>query len=80
MNNSPQSRTPGPSFWTLGYRSFYSPHVRVPGSPSFACGPAVPRVRPSLVLRSVLSPTAGNAAAAASGATPRVSGHADGAS
>jgi len=77
MNTSPTNRTPGSGFWTLGRRSFYAPHVRVPGSPSLGCGPAIPRVRPSLVLRSVLTPAAGDAGRAAPEFAARVSGHAD---
>ncbi len=80
MNDSPHSRSPGLSLWTLGHRQFYSPLMRVPGGQSSAAGMAIPRVRPSLILRSVLAPAAGSAAEADSVAAHRASDHADGAS
>lgn len=60
MNDPLFTRTTNFNLWTIGNRQYYSPMLRVPGGLA-PLGPAVtPRVRPSLVLRSVLSRSAGD--------------------
>jgi hypothetical protein len=56
MNTSPIIRHPGLNLWTLGHRRYYSPSVRTAGGWSALDPLVTPRVRPSLVLRSVSGP------------------------
>ena len=53
MNTSPVPRPSALSLWTLGHRRYYSPSVRTAGGWSGLAPLVTPRVRPSLVLRSV---------------------------
>ncbi len=53
MNTSPVPRPPTPVLWTLGHRRGYSPSLRTAGGWSGFAFLVTPRVRPSLVLRSV---------------------------
>jgi len=64
MNTSPVSRHAAGNLWTLGYRRYYSPSVRTAGGWSGFASLVTPRVRPSLVLRSVGGPGDGAAAGA----------------
>jgi hypothetical protein len=53
MNTSPVTRPATLNLWTLGHRRYYSPSVRTAGGWSGFAPLVTPRVRPSLVLRSV---------------------------
>jgi hypothetical protein len=54
MNPSSASSHPKKlNLWTLGYRRYYSPMVHARNVAPSAAIPVMPRVRPSLVLRSV---------------------------
>lgn len=53
MNTSPVPRHSPLHLWTLGHRRYYSPSVRTAGGWSGLASLVTPRVRPSLVLRSV---------------------------
>ena len=56
MNNSPTIRTSSFSLWTMGHRRYYSPMLHAAGGPAATDTMVTPRVRPSLVLRSVREP------------------------
>lgn len=53
MNNSQTIRTTSFSLWTMGHRRYYSPMMHSAGGPPATDTMVTPRVRPSLVLRSV---------------------------
>jgi len=53
MNTSPVTRHPTLNLWAAGPRRSYSPSVRTAGGWSGFAALVTPRVRPSLVLRSV---------------------------
>ena len=57
MNLSPDTtQTDNLNLWTMGYRRYYSPMLHARSGGPAAEPTVVPRVRPSLVLRSVTSP------------------------
>ena len=56
MNHSQTIRTTSFSLWTMGHRRYYSPMMHAAGGPPATDTMVTPRVRPSLVLRSVRAP------------------------
>ena len=57
MNNSPAIRSHNLSLWTFGHRRYYSPMRHATGGQTSGEIQVKPRVRPSLVLRSLSDPT-----------------------
>ena len=53
MNRSSSVRTHSFSLWTIGHRRYYSPMLRAAGRLPATETMVTPRVRPSLVLRSI---------------------------
>ena len=78
MNHSSIIRTTSLSLWTLGHRRYYSPMLHASGRPPATETMVTPRVRPSLVLRSVLEPVVNGAANDAASRVNRVPPHGHG--
>jgi hypothetical protein len=75
MNHSSFNRTTSLSLWTLGHRRYYSPMLHAAGRLPATETTVMPRVRPSLVLRSVLEPAVNGAAGDAASRVNRASPH-----
>jgi hypothetical protein len=61
MNRSSLVRTHSFSLWTIGHRRYYSPMLRAAGRLPATETMVTPRVRPSLVLRSIKDPATDSA-------------------
>ena len=78
MNNTQTIRTTSFSLWTMGHRRYYSPMLRTAGRPPATESMVTPRVRPSLVLRSIREKAAGNIASSVVSRAHRLSVHGHG--